>query len=119
MIRAMSVKRDLFVWGLLVVVGITPAAAAEWPKDYVVQKETNSPDGKFAIIVRSRESVLESESTHELDDRIYLADISPHQVVGEIKGIEYFQGQNHRDLKARWASDSRECVVEDYARFGF
>src|SRR5437660_11356825 len=84
--------------------------AADWPSDYVVQKETVSPDRKYSLAVRSRASILENASDEA--NKVYLVNIAEHRVLEELRDVDYFEGQNHRDLRAYWATDSRWCVVQ-------
>jgi hypothetical protein len=39
--------------------------------------------------------------------------------LGEIRGTDYFENQNHRDLKVVWAPDSSTCVLQYDGRCGF
>ena len=95
---------------------VSALVAGEWPSDYVIQEDSTSPDGSYALIVRSLEVAIE----HEGDDNpVFLADAKKHITLQEVQNVNYFQRQNHRALKAHWAPDSTWCVVQDHARFGF
>src|SRR5262249_25137358 len=49
----------------------------------------------------------------------YLANLQTRQLLGEIRGTDYFEGQNHSDLQVVWAPDSTVCVLEYDGRYGF
>jgi hypothetical protein len=89
-------------------------AAVDWPDGYVPYGDTQSPDGRYGILVPTYEAWEKDES---LEDTNYLADIKNHQVLGKIEGADYFAHQNHRGLKAVWAPDSSWCVAEYDGRF--
>jgi hypothetical protein len=90
-----------------------PAMATEWPSSFVVQSGTESPRGRYGILVRPHES----ESNE--DANCYLADIQSHRVLGKLEGVDYFENQNHAGLAAIWNADSNRCVVTRDGRFGF
>jgi uncharacterized protein YecT (DUF1311 family) len=91
--------------------------AADWPQNYIVHKDFESPDGRYGVLVLSHEAAVNQDQT---DGNItYLADLQTHQTLGEIRGTDYFEGQNHRDFTVTWAPDSKRCVVTDWGRFGF
>ena len=98
------------VWFLTSIV----AQAADWPEGYVVHKQSSSPDGQFGIVVPGSEETSEAEESFN-----YLGNVKIHQVVGKIDGANYFERQNHRDLSVTWSPDSKWCVVQYDARFGF
>jgi len=98
---------------------ITPSDAAgnnDWPSGYVVYENTESPDGRYGILVPSMDAWEEDESLGETN---YLADLKSHRLLGKIRGADYFEHQNHRGLQIVWAPDSTWCVVEYDGRFGF
>jgi hypothetical protein len=83
----------------------------EWPSGFIVHSGTESPNGRYAILVPPQEP--ESNA----DGNCYLADIQSHRVLGALKGVDYFEHQNHADLSAIWNGD--RCVVTREGRFGF
>jgi uncharacterized protein YecT (DUF1311 family) len=89
------------------------ATAIEWPKGFVVHSGTESPSGRYGILVPPNEP-----DTND-DSNCYLVDLQAHQVLGEFKGIDYFEHQNHARLSAIWRSDSKRSVVIRDGRFGF
>jgi uncharacterized protein YecT (DUF1311 family) len=98
------------------IAGSTTVAAADWPDGYVVYEKTESPDGRYGILVPSMEAWEKDESLGETN---YLADLKNHRLMGKIRGADYFEHQNHRGLQVVWAPDSSWCVVEYDERFGF
>jgi hypothetical protein len=89
------------------------AIGTEWPSNFVVHSGTESPRGRYAILVPP----YEPESDQNTD--CYLADLQSHQVLGKLDGLDYFEHQNHADLSAIWSADSARCVVTREGRFGF
>jgi uncharacterized protein YecT (DUF1311 family) len=85
--------------------------------NYIVHKDSESPDGRYGILVLSHEAAVNQDQTE--GNVTYLADLQTHQTLGEIRGTDYFEGQNHRDFTVAWAPDSKRCVVTDWGRFGF
>jgi hypothetical protein len=99
---------------LLFTLGLAGSAIAiEWPKGFVVHSGTESPKGRYAILVPPEEPGENDESD------CYLADVQAHRVLGPIKAVEYFEHQNHADLSAIWNPSSTRAVVIRDDRFGF
>jgi hypothetical protein len=92
---------------------VASAMAVEWPSRFVVHSGTESPSGRYGILVPPHES----ESNEDTD--CYLADIQSHRVLGKLEGVDYFENQNHAGLSAIWSADSMRCVVTRDGRFGF
>lgn len=100
---------------LCLFVATSSVMAGDWPKDYVVQENSKSPNGRYAVLVQSRDAAVENDSDESV---VYLADVKTHTTVGTIDKVDYFEHQNHRDLEVFWASDSSYCVVENDGRYG-
>jgi len=92
-------------------------AAADWPQNYIVHKNSESPDGRYGILVLSHDVAVNLDQTER--NVTYLANLQTHQTLGKIHGTDYFEGQNHKDFTVEWAPDSKWCVVTDWGRFGF
>jgi uncharacterized protein YecT (DUF1311 family) len=90
-------------------------AAGDWPKDYVVRESSESPDGRYAVLVQSMDAATEQEDN---ESSVYLADVKSHTTLGNIDKVDYFEHQNHRGLEVFWAPDSSYCVVENDGRYG-
>jgi uncharacterized protein YecT (DUF1311 family) len=90
-------------------------AAGDWPKDYVVQENSESPDGRYAVLVQSQDAAGEQDDN---ESAAYLADVKNHTALGKIAKVDYFEHQNHRGLEVFWAPDSTYCVVENDGRYG-
>lgn len=92
-------------------------AAGDWPQNYIVHKDSKSPNGHYAVLVLSKEAAIDQDQTE--GNTTYLANLQTRQTIGEIRGTDYFEDQNHRDLTVAWAPDSKWGVVTDWGRFGF
>jgi hypothetical protein len=86
--------------------------AAEWREGYIVFEGTNSPDGRYGIIVPTSEESGADESEN------YLVDLKSHHELGLLKGVHYFEHRNHNGLSADWSGDSSWCVITYDWRFG-
>jgi uncharacterized protein YecT (DUF1311 family) len=91
------------------------AAADDWPPNYVIHKNSESPDGRYAVLVQSQDAALVEDDN---ESAVYLADTKAHATLGEIGKVDYFEHQNHRGLEVFWAPDSSFCVVENDGRYG-
>ena len=96
---------------------LSSANAIDWPPDYTVLANSTSPDGRYGVLVVSREAGLNDDRTAK--NSVYLANLQTRQTIGEIKGVDYFEGQNHAGLGATWTPDSKACVVQHDARYGW
>jgi len=91
------------------------AAPGDWPKDYVVKENSESPDGHYAVLVQSMDAATGQE---ENESGVYLADVKSNTTMGNMDKVAYFEHQNHRGLEVFWAPDSSYCVVENDGRYG-
>ena len=91
------------------------AAPGDWPKDYVVKENSESPDGHYAVLVQSMDAATGQE---ENESGVYLADVKSNTTMGNMDKVDYFEHQNHRGLEVFWAPDSSYCVVENDGRYG-
>jgi uncharacterized protein YecT (DUF1311 family) len=91
------------------------AASADWPPNYIVEENSASPDGRYAVLVQSQDAALAEDDN---ESAVYLADTKAHATLGEIGKVDYFEHQNHRGLEVFWAPDSSFCVVENDGRYG-
>ena len=108
-------KRAVGLSIAFLIFALVRTSAIDWPEDYVVQKNSTSPDGRYAVLVATPDAA-EQQSSNE--SAVYLADVKAHTAVGEIEKVDYFEHQNHRGLEVFWAPDSRYCVVENDGRYG-
>jgi hypothetical protein len=92
------------------------AAVAGWPEGYVIAEHSESPDGRYGVLLPTREAAEAME-----DDKIpnTLVDLQTHRSLGIIRNAHYSPGQNHSGLHVEWAPDSSWCAVTLEARFGF
>jgi len=109
----MMFRRVLLAFSILSVscISLSCLFAGEWPENYVVQENSTSPDGHYAVLVQTADA-----SGDEND--VYLADVKAHTTLGTIKKVDYFEHQNHRSLLVFWAPDSSYCVVQNDGRYG-
>jgi hypothetical protein len=111
--------RALVCVSLLAVVRYATAEsekAVSWPDDYVTHENSISPDGRFGILVPSREMGTD-DVTSDLNN--FVGNLKTHHVLGKIDDADYFERQNHRGLTVVWAPDSSACVLTYEARFGY
>ena len=101
---------------IFVAVGLSRAGAENFPEGYDVYENTQSPDGRYGILVPSYEAW---DKDSALEEKNYFADLKNHRVLGKISGADYFAHQNHRSLIVVWAKDSSWCIVQYDSRFGF
>ena len=78
---------------------------------------SESPDGHYGILVLSQQAAIDQDQTD--GNTTYLANLQTRKTLGEIRGTDYFENQNHRDLQVVWASDSSTCVLQYDGRYGF
>ena len=92
-------------------------AAGDWPENYIVPEHSESPDGHYGVLVLSQQAAIDQDETD--GNTTYLANLQTRKTLGEIRGTDYFENQNHRDLQVVWAPDSSTCVLEYDGRYGF
>jgi len=69
------------------------------------------------VLALSKEAAIEQDQTD--GNTTFLANLQTRQVLGEVRGTDYFEGQNHRDLQVVWTPDSSVCALEYEGRYGF
>jgi hypothetical protein len=116
MISMRRVAHCSFLAGWFAILTLASAAGIKWLEGYVVYENTESPDGRYGILVPSMEAWENNESDTAIN---CMVDLKHHRVIGKIQGADYFENQNHRGLSVTWADDSSLCVAEYDARFGF
>jgi uncharacterized protein YecT (DUF1311 family) len=89
--------------------------ADDWPRDYIIQQNSESPDRRYAALVKSQDAATDRNTDKSA---VYLADTKAHTALGPIEKVDYFEHQNHRDLEVFWAADSSYCIVENDGRYG-
>ena len=102
--------RKIIAIGLLFLSLIPRLPSIEWPDGAVVHENSTSPDGQYGILVPDQES--------EQGDN-FLVNVKTHTVLGKIEGVDYFEHQNHAGLSVTWAADSKTCVAQYDARYGW
>lgn len=113
----MRLTREASLVLFALVVTSRTVAADDWPENYIVHENSESPDGHYGVLVLSQQAAIDQDQT---DGNItYLANLQMRKTLGEIRGTDYFENQNHRDLQVVWASDSSTCVLQYDGRYGF
>jgi hypothetical protein len=102
---------------LALVVTSRTVAAGDWPENYIVQEHSESPNGHYGVLVLSQQAAIDQDKTD--GNTTYLANLQTRKTLGEIRGTDYFENQNHRDLQVDWAPDSSTCVLQYDGRYGF
>jgi hypothetical protein len=92
------------------------AAKEGWPEGYEIAEKSESPNGRYGVLLPSRETAQDLD-----EDKIVnkLVDFKTSRSLCVIHGVQYFPGQNHYGLKVKWAPDSSWCAVTYDARYGF
>jgi hypothetical protein len=92
-----------------------PPAKGGWPEGYELAEDSTSPDGRYGVLLPTREEAAEDE------DKITnsLVNLQTHARLGVIHKAHYFPGYNHHGLHVQWADDSSWCVVTFEERYGF
>ena len=101
----------------VLVATLKPVAGGDWPENYIVHESSESPDGHYGILVLSQQAAIDQDQTD--GNTTYLANLQTRKTLGEIRGTDYFENQNHRDLQVVWAPDSSTCVLQYDGRYGF
>ena len=99
------------------VLASSAVAAGDWPENYIVHEHSESPDGHYGVLVLSQKAAVDQDKTE--GNTTYLANLQTRKTLGEIRGTDYFENQNHRDLNVIWAPDSSTCVLQYEGRYGF
>ena len=71
-------------------------AAGDCPQNCVAHKDSESPDRRYGVLVLSHEAAIDKD---QIERTPYLANLETRQILGEIRGTDYFEGQNHCDLR--------------------
>jgi len=111
----MKTVLSLGAWVLSVLVFSGVARAEDWPKEFVIAEDTESPNKQYAVLVPSFEKGADGG-----DRTNYLVDQKAHRLLGKIRGAERVVGEPRGGLGAYWAADSSKVVLEyTWQREGF
>ena len=86
-------------------------AAGDWPENYIVHEHSESPNGHYGVLVLSQKAAIDQDES--VGNTTFLANLQTRKTLGEIRGTDYFENQNHRDLHVDWAPDSSKCVLQN------
>ena len=92
------------------------AAEKDWPEGYEIAEHSESPDGRYGVLLPTREK---GETFDDTEVPNTLVNLKTHQRLGVIRAAHYFHGLNHSGLNVAWAPDSSWCAVIWEGRFGF
>ena len=81
-------------------------AAGDCPQNCVAHKDSESPDRRYGVLVLSHEAAIDKDQIERIP---YLANLETRQILGEIRGTDYFEGQNHCDLGV----ENGTCALQD------
>jgi hypothetical protein len=70
-------------------VAVSKTASADWPQNYIVHKNSASPDGRYAVLVLSKDAAIDQDQTE--GNIAYLANLQTRQAIGDIRGTDYFE----------------------------
>lgn len=92
----------------------------EFAKDYLISRNTISPDKKFAVIYPTLEA---EEAASEANDpgriKNYLVGLQPFAVIKPLDTKwPYFQNESHGGLSAEWSTDNSVALVTLDAKWG-
>src|ERR1700730_14125521 len=66
----------------VLILNAAPLKAGEWPKDYIVREDSESPDGRYARLVQTADAA-DQQNSNESD--VYLADVKARTTLGSIE----------------------------------
>jgi hypothetical protein len=90
----------------------------EFAKDYLISRNTISPDKKFAVIYPTFEAV-EAANDHPERIKNYLVGLRPFAVFKPLDTKwPYFQNESHGGLSAEWSTDNSVALVTLDAKWG-
>lgn len=114
--RVIIIASLLFL--LQIAASLPPARAAGegWPEGYEIAEHSESPDGRYGVLLPSR---LTADAVDDNEMPNSLVNLKTHKSLGVIRGVHYFPGKNHNGLHVAWADDSSWCAVTYEGRYGF
>lgn len=106
-----------WVWRFAVAPLVLHAADESWPEGYVIAENSQSPNGRYGVLIPGREAGSDVDDYDKIANK--LVDLKTHRQLCTVRNAHYFEGQNHYGLQVKWASDSTWCAVTYEARYGF
>jgi sugar lactone lactonase YvrE len=90
----------------------------KYAKDYLIARNTISPNKKFAVIYPTFEAV-EAPNDHPERIKNYLVALQPFAVIKPLDTKwPYFQNESHGGLSAEWSTDSSVALITLDAKWG-
>lgn len=102
----MKAVLSLGAWLWCVFVFCGAAKAEDWPKEWVVAEETESPNKQYAVLVPSFEKGADGG-----DRTNYVVDLKAHRLLGKVRGADRVEGEPRGSLEAFWAADSTKVLL--------
>ena len=92
----------------------------EFAKDYLISRNTISPDKKFAVIYPTMEAEeAANEANHPERIKNYLVGLQPFAVIKPLDTKwPYFQNESHGGLSAEWSTDNSVALVTLGGKWG-
>jgi hypothetical protein len=92
----------------------------EFAKDYLISRNTISPDKKFAVIYPTMEAEeAANEANHPERVKKYLVGLQPFAVIKPLDTKwPYFQNESHGGLSAEWSTDNSVALVTLGGKWG-
>lgn len=92
----------------------------EFAKDYLISRNTISPDKKFAVIYPTLEAEeAANQANHPERIKNYLVALQPFAVIRPLETKwPYFQNESHGGLKAAWSDDSSVALITLDGKWG-
>ena len=92
----------------------------DYAKNYLIARNTISPDKKLAVIyptLEVEEAAEDANHPERIKDHIVV--LQPFAVLGELETkFPYFQNQNHGGISAEWSNDSSVALITLHGKWG-
>jgi hypothetical protein len=92
----------------------------QFAKDYLIARDTISPDKKFGVIyptVEAEEAAEDANQPGRIKDHVVA--LQPFTVLGELQTkYPYFQNENHGGISAEWSDDSSVALITLDGKWG-
>jgi len=85
------------------------AEDASWPDSMVLSKGSQSPDGKYGVLIP--DSAVGQDPVVD-----YLADLKTRQKIAPIPAVAHYDSENHGSLEVKWTEDSATCLIVHKSR---
>lgn len=92
----------------------------QYARDYLIARNTISPDKKFAVIYPTLAAEEAAENAnHQERIKDYVVALQPFAVLGELQTkYPYFQNQNHGGISGEWSHDGSVALITLDGKWG-